>query len=130
MSSSQIVCNRIITPDGTVLQSHHRHDYKVYVDKNGREYMVDGGNEYLRRTVHYEAPYTEFSLTVDDPYEDVRQGFTWGTRGKDGKQPLTWVPLCDLATDHIIAILETQELANYVTELFEKELEYRIECDV
>ena len=129
MSNAQLVCNRIITPDGTVLQSHHRHDYVSYIDKNGLEYMVDGGHDYLRRIVQDEAPATEFSLTMEDPYEDVRQGFTWGTRGKDGNQPLTWVPLCDLATDHIYAILETQKLADYVTELMEKELEYRIECD-
>lgn len=130
MSNEQIVCNRIITPDGTVLQSHHRHDYVTYIDKNGLEYMVDGGNDYLRRNFHEEAPATEFSLTMSDPFEDIRQGFTWGTRGKDGKQPLTWVSLCMLETEHIIAILETQNLANYVTELMEKELEYRIMCDV
>jgi hypothetical protein len=130
MTKSQIVCNRIRTPDGTILQSHHRHDYVTYIDYNELEYMVDGGHDYLRRTVHNDEPYVEMSLTMDDPFEDIRRGFTWGTRGKDGKQPLTWVPLCQLATDHIIAILETQNLADYVTELMEKELEYRIECDV
>jgi hypothetical protein len=130
MANPQLVCNRIITPDGTVLQSYHRHDYKVYTDKNGREYMVDGGLDYTRRIIHDDAPYTEFSLTVDDPFEDIRQGFAWGTRGKDGKKPLTWVPLCELTTDHIFAILETQDLTDWLAELFEKELEYRVECDV
>jgi hypothetical protein len=130
MSREQIVCNRIRTPDGTIIQSHHRHDYVTYTDYNGLEYMVDGGHDYLRRNVHDEEPYVELSLTMDDPFEDIRRAFTWGTRGKDGKQPLTWVPLCQLATDHIIAILETQNLADYVTELMEKELEYRIECEV
>ena len=65
MNRSQIVCNRIITPDGTVLQSHHRHDYVSYIDKNGLEYMVDGGHDYLRRIVQDEAPATEFSLTME-----------------------------------------------------------------
>ena len=130
MSNAQIVCNRIRTPDGTILQSHHRHDYVTYIDKNGFEYMVDGGHDYLRRNFHEQAPATEFSLTMDDPFEDIRQGFTWGTRGKDGKQPLTWVSLCMLETDHIITILATQNLADYVTELMEKELEYRIMCNV
>jgi hypothetical protein len=127
---SQIVCNRIITPDGTVLQSHHRHDYVTYTDQNGLEYMVDGGNDYMRRNIHDDAPYTEMSLTTDDPFGAIRQGFTWGTRGKDGKQPLTWVPLCELDVEHIVAIMETQTLADYVTELFEKELEYRIDSSV
>jgi hypothetical protein len=66
---------------------------------------------------------------MNDSFEDIREAFTWGTRGKDGKQPLTWISLCQLATDHIIAILETQNLADHITELFEKELEYRVECD-
>ncbi len=39
----EILCNRIQTPDGTILTSHDRHDFKSYVDKNGYEYMVDGG---------------------------------------------------------------------------------------
>jgi hypothetical protein len=129
MDKAQIVCNRIRTPDGTILQSHHRHDYVTYIDKNGLEYMVDGGNDYLRRNVHEDAPYTEMSLTMNDSFEDIREAFTWGTRGKDGKQPLTWISLCMLETDHIIAILETQNLADHITELFEKELEYRVECD-
>ena len=124
---AQIVCNRIRTPDGTILQSHHRHDYVTYTDHNGLEYMVDGGHDYIRRNVHDEAPYEEISLTMDDSFEDIRQGFTWGTRGLDGKQPLSWIPLCQLSTDHIIAILDTQKLASYVKELLESELEYRHE---
>lgn len=130
MNNAQIVCNRIRTPDGTVLQSHHRHDYVTYLDKNGKQYMVDGGNEYLRRNYHEDAPYTEMSLTTDDDFESIREAFTWGTRGKDGKQPLTWVSLCMLEVAHIQAILETQPLAEYVTRLLEKELEYRIMCDL
>ena len=42
---SEIILNRIQTPDGTVLTSYYRHDYKSYQDKNGETYIVDGGND-------------------------------------------------------------------------------------
>jgi hypothetical protein len=124
--NSQIVSNKIMTPDGTIIQSFHRHDYVVHHDKNGHEYMVDGGLEYLRRNVHHDAPYTELSVYSDDNFEDVRQAFHWGTRGKDGDQPLKWKAMCDLDTEHVEAILETQtQIPQWLRDLFEKELEFR-----
>ena|SRR5271157_3850290 len=33
----------------------------------------------------------------------------WGTYGKYRELPLTWKPVTDLATDHIIAIMVTQQ---------------------
>lgn len=41
--------NAIRCPDGTVLESKHRHDYRGHTQKDGRYYAVDGGLEYLRR---------------------------------------------------------------------------------
>lgn len=120
---SQIVANRIRTPDGTILQSYHRHDYKEYTDRtNGLTYMVDGGLSYLRRNL---VEYEELSLTTESPFQDIREAFCWGTRGKSGKEPLTWKRLCDLDTDHIQAILTTQQPALWLEELFNKELQYR-----
>ena len=121
-----IVANRIRTPDGTILQSYNRHDYKTYKDKNGHEYMVDGGNDYLRRNVVEEAPHEELSVYSDDPFEVIREAFSWGTRGKDGQQPLKYVALCNLETDHIQAILDTQtHISETTRDILNKELEYR-----
>jgi len=125
--NNQIVANRIKTPDGTILQSYHRHDYKTYTDKNGKEYMVDGGLDYLRRNVHDDAPYIELSLMMDNPFVENREAFHWGTYGKDGKQPLTRVPLADMTTEHIFAIQDNCKLEPWVKELFDKELRYRDE---
>jgi hypothetical protein len=126
MSEARIVSNRIRTPDGTILESMHRHDYVTYVDANGKEYMVDGGLDYLRRNVHDDAPYEELSVYDDALHVEIRNVFKWGTRGKDGKQPLTYVPLKDLTTEHIEAILDTQShISDYIRKIFLNELSIR-----
>ena len=122
----KLLCNRIRTPDGTILESMHRHDYVTYTDANGKEYMVDGGLDYLRRNIHEDAPYEELSLYSDAYHQLIRQAFKWGTRGIDGKQPLTWLVLKDMATDHIEAILETQTgLRDHIRQVFINELNFR-----
>lgn len=121
----KLLANKIRTPDGTILESKHRHDYVTYTDKNGLEYMVDGGLEYLRRNVHDSQPYEELSVYNTDSIEIIREHFTWGTRGKDGRQPLTWIKLKDLADDHIQAILKTQKLQNHIYDTFIREQTYR-----
>jgi hypothetical protein len=126
MSEERIVSNRIRTPDGTILESMHRHDYRTYVDANGLEYMVDGGLDYLRRNVHENAPAEELSVYADAPHVEIREAFKWGTRGKDGRQPLTYVPLKDLTTDHIQAILKTQDhIQQYIRNIFLDEMIFR-----
>ena len=100
----RIVYNSIITPDGTTLVSRHRHDYVVYTDKNGLEYMIDGGNDYLRRGENKDA--IENSLYSDAPFEEIRKVYCRGGRGKDGKQPLTWTPLCKMSDEWLEAAFQ------------------------
>lgn len=119
--NTQIVVNLIETPDGTFLQSCHRQDYKIHLDRNGETYMVDGGIDYLRRSVNI-IPYKERSLYFGDDFSLIRRFFSWGTRGKDGKSPLKFKPLADLDTDHIQAILDTQRLPEWMIFLFKTEL--------
>jgi hypothetical protein len=89
--------------------------------------MVDGGLDYLRRNVHDEAPYTELSVYSDSPHDVIRGVFKWGTRGKDGKQLLKYVPLKDLTTEHIEAILETQDhIQQYIRNIFLDEMIFRV----
>jgi hypothetical protein len=88
--------------------------------------MVDGGLDYLRRIVHDDASYQELSVYADAPHVEIREAFKWGTRGKDGKQPLKYVPLKDLTTDHIQAILKTQDhIQQYIRNIFLDEMIFR-----
>lgn len=123
----QIVVNRIITPDGTELFSRHRHDYVSYTDKNGQHYSVDGGTDYLRRGFDKE-DYTEASLYLDDDFEEIRKYYCRGGRGKDGKQPLKWTPLCEMSTEWLESCIQ-YNIEMGVTEniLYQKELDYRTE---
>lgn len=98
----QIVLNRIMTPDGTIIVSRHTHDYVEHKDKNGYTYMVDGGNDYLRRTVIDDAPYTEMSLYEDSPFDEIRENVCRGGRGINGDQPLIYVSLSRMSNEWLV----------------------------
>ena len=102
----RIVYNAMRTPDGTVLHSESRHDYVTHKDANGNEYMLDGGNDYIRSSAHGDEEY--LTLYEDSNHVDIRDVVTWGTYGKGAVHPLKRVPICDLSDEHIAAILETQ----------------------
>lgn len=120
----QIVASILYTPDGTKLQSYHHHDYKTHTDRNGKTYMLDGGLDYVRCSAHGDEKL--MTITTDSPFTTIRRHFHWGTRGKDGKQPLTWKPLNSLDSDHIEAILDTQShVPKYLQDIFRRELDFR-----
>lgn len=121
-----LLVSAIITPDGTRLESRHRHDYKTHTDANGEEYMIDGGLDYVRRSVNKERAVDAFVYS-DDTHEVIRESFKWGTYGKYGEQPLEMKLLKSLDTEHIEAILLTQkQLKSHIVKVFEDELEYRL----
>lgn len=130
----RIILNQIKTPDGTILRSMHRHDYQTHTDKNGLEYMVDGGNEYLRRNVHDDAPYTEMTIYDDEPFEVIRENLHRGGRGKDGRQPLKWTPLSEMSNAWVEACVTYNEERNmgehFATQMYRKEIEYRKENNI
>jgi hypothetical protein len=129
-----IIYNAIQTPDGTIIESTHRHDYVTHIDKNGEEYMVDGGKDYLRRNVNivkakeltmYQEPWTaEF-------HERARKVVKRGGRGKDGRQPLTYVPICEMNDAWLMATIDYNKIRgltpenNWFTDLLYKEKHYR-----
>ena len=124
----KLIKNSIRTPDGTILTSRHRHDYQSHLDKNGEIYVNDGGLSYLKRSVNKE-PYEDLSLYSTDSFEKLREGIEWGSRGKNGNEPLHYKPISNMSNNHINSILSQYKLEDYLKEVFEKEISYRNECE-
>lgn len=124
----KLIKNSIRTPDGTILESRHIHDFRSHRDTfNNELYFTDGGTECIRRSVNVE-PYEDLSLYSDSPFEILRENITWGTYGKNGDEELQYKSISNMSTNHINAIISQYRLADYLKELFEKELSYRNEC--
>lgn len=125
MTDRQLVANVMRTPDGTILQSFHVHDYQEHVDANGKLYMVDGGISYIRRSWYEEGNGEDLSVYADDPHVKIREWFNWGTYGKEGKGPLKWVKLKNLSTNHIQRIVDEGYARSYIRKIFDDELAIR-----
>ena len=129
-----ILVNKIQTPDGTILESKHRHDYVSHTDANGEYYMVDGGKDYLKRSINI-IPAIDLTIEDDGSHELRRQYLTWGSNyDKDmNRLPETiYNPIMNMTSDHIIAILEGGWVKNnpFYEELFKEELKFRIKESV
>jgi hypothetical protein len=121
----RLLVNAIITPDGTHLESLHRHDYRSHVDDNGETYSVDGGSEYIRRSVN-NIPATDACVYSDDGHSKIREAFKWGTYGRTGSDPFERKKLSELSDAHILAILDSQkQLSPEIKKVFYDELTYR-----
>lgn len=119
----QIVYNSVTCLEcNETIVSYHRHDYDTCSCPN--EAMVDGGTTYLRYGAKDMSKIKLFTVYADDDYELVRKYATRGSRGKDAKRPLTFIPLCDLEDDHLEAVLDYGG-ADWHLELIRKEIEYR-----
>ena len=120
-----LILQRIKTPDGTILTSHHRHDFQSHIDKNGERYFCDGGSEYIRTSVNDE-PFIEMHVYNTDSHSIIREAFRWGTYGKNGDEPLKYILLKDMETEHINAILKTQtHISDEIKKIFIDELSFR-----
>jgi len=124
-----ILYNALRTPDGHVLVSRSVHDYRIWDDANGKQYMIDGGREYIRRSANGDEE--DLTLYTDDPHEKLREVFTWTSFGIDGDKSPQNNYLKDLSDSHIKAILVTQShMPDYMRLLFKTEQRYRLDGDV
>lgn len=115
-------CNKVIT-------SRFRHDYQECGCDNHT--MVDGGLAYSRRGGADMDLIQDQSVYLDDDYELVRKSFCRGSRGITGREPLKWVPLCEMSVDYINEVKQiigesSSEDVDWVIELYNKELKYRL----
>jgi hypothetical protein len=119
----QIVYNSVKCLEcNKVLVSRHRHDYVTCGCPN--DAMVDGGNEYERYGAMDMDKIETYYVYADDDYELVRKYATRGSRGKDNKQPLTWIAIADMDDDYIQAVLDYGG-ADWHLDLINKEIAYR-----
>jgi hypothetical protein len=122
----QMIYSAMRTPDGTLLESLHRHDYREHLDKNGVYYMIDGGLDYVRYSGDGQQEWIQYY--DDDDYEIVRTHWHWG-RNYDKDMNLLpkteWVKLCDLTDGHLKALEDYPRISGWCRELINKEIEYR-----
>ena len=124
---SKLIANRSQTPDGTILWSKHRHDMVFHKDKNGYFYFIDGGNQYVRKSVNIEAPMQSLCIYSNGTFELDREWVVWGRnydKDMNRLEETEWIPVKDLNTDHIYKILEFKIPDSY-RRLFEEEIIYR-----
>jgi hypothetical protein len=126
----QILYNGLRTPDGTIISSSHRHDYQTYRDKNGKEYMIDGGLDYIRCSSNGD----EVFLTVySDDSIILKRKFVRRWNLFTGK----YVILEDMSNDwldNLIEMLVTPVKVAIITDAmiltFIQEKQYRIENEI
>lgn len=94
----KLLLSRIQTPDGTVLISNSRHDYVTHIDENGETYMLDGGTDYQRTSLTLE-PFDDLSIWDDFSFKTIRLHYARGGRGKNGDEPLKWVPISKMSDE-------------------------------
>ena len=122
-----ILSSRMRTPDGTILESRYRHDYVTHTDANGKEYMLDGGLDYVRSSANGDEEM--LTVTAKDSHEMIRLLVTWGTYGKNGDETMVHVKIADMSTEHLQACIDTQKatMRPAIYKVMQEELEYRDE---
>lgn len=119
----QIVYNSVKCLEcNKILISRHIYDYVTCGCPNNA--MADGGTDYERYgAVDMDKIETKYIYT-DDDFKIVRQHATMGSRGKDGKQTLTWVAIADMDDDYLQTVLDYGG-ADWHLDLIKKEINYR-----
>lgn len=129
----RLILSQIQTPDGTILRSMHVHDYVTHLDKNGEEYMLDGGNEYQRYNTCKE-PFKDLSIWSDAPYEVIRENYHRGGRGKNGDESLKWVPMSEMSDEWLKACIEYNDerglSKSFMNYMYLKEIKYRQRMEI
>lgn len=125
MNKKNMVLNSIKTPDGTILISKQSRDYQEHLDANGEIYFIGEDRVGTIGSLNRVSA-VDLCIFDDDDHKNIRQGFYWGTYGRDGVQPVQYLPLKDLETDHIEAIINTQkQLPTWRINIFKNELNFR-----
>jgi hypothetical protein len=121
--NSQIVYNAVeCLQCHELLVSYYGHDYKTCSCPN--QAMVDGGNEYARYGAVDMDKIKNIIYTVDDDFEIVRDHAHWGTRGRDGMQPLSYISPSKMTDGHLSNLLD-YGIVQWFKDIVIKEIAYR-----
>lgn len=102
----ELVYSALVTPDGTVLESLHRHDYRDHYDeKTQRRYMIDGGLDYVRRSAWGDEEMIRVYST--EPFEKVRQ---YAYRVERGRGSFGRVAICNLSNERLDQVFAELDL--------------------
>ena len=111
---------------GDVLISRHRHDYVMCTCDN--KTMLDGGTDY-QRYGGVDLSLIDLSGTVylTDGFEKCRTAPIWGSYGKDGDQPLKFMSVSEMETEHLEAVIKElgHRVEKWRLDLMLEELENR-----
>ena len=92
------------------IRSTNTHDFTGVVFPDGKEYFVDGGPSYFRASGDFElrenGRVVLMHLTSNSSEKEIINQLMWGSRGKNGDQPMEHKPIRYLEKDHIEAILQ------------------------
>jgi hypothetical protein len=112
---------------GDVLISRHRHDYVMCTCDN--KSMLDGGTDY-QRYGGVDLDLLDLSGTVylTDGFEKCRVVPIWGSYGKDGTEPVKYMSVAEMETEHLGAIIREMgpRIEKWRLDLMKQELEQRI----
>ena len=99
MKDNNMVYSAMETPDGHILESLHRHMYVTYEDKNGKHYMLDGGNDYIRCSINGDEKF--ITLYSTDSIELIREKLKrWSSNQNK------WILLKNIDPDWLDGIIE------------------------
>lgn len=116
---ADIISRKIMTPDGTILETINKHDYVSHLDKNGECYIIDGGKHSFKSSINIIQPF-DLSIYECSPHIVIREHFKWTTL--DNKI----LKLSEMEIDHIINILKTQtHISNSTINILTQEIAFR-----
>lgn len=111
---------------GDVLISRHRHDYVMCTCDN--KTMLDGGTEY-QRYGGVDLSLVDLSGTIylTDGFEKCRTAPIWGSYGKTGDEPLKFMSVSEMETEHLEAVIKElgHRVEKWRLDLMLQELENR-----
>jgi hypothetical protein len=112
---------------GEVLISRHRHDYVMCGCDN--KTMLDGGTEYQRYGGKV-LKHVDLSGTIylTDGFEKCRIAPIWGSYGKDGTDPIKYMSVSEMDTEHLGTVIKEMgdRIEKWRLDLMKQELEQRI----